>query len=135
MSTPVVSSVIDEVKHRLESAGWSVKASTGHLPRFSVTVGHPLTSKMTISLDASKDSLHESLDRFLALREFSLIGDAPASTPHAELISSLRQNAAGLNWPPTVLERLAQILMSQDVLTADEAKWLADAGAAWIEED
>jgi hypothetical protein len=135
MSVAVAQSLIDRVKQQLEPGGWSVTSSSGHLPRFSVTVAHLLSSRMTISLDASQDSVSDSLARFLARREFEVIKRAPRSTPHAELISALRQNAAGLDWPPTVIERLAQILRVQNVLTHDEADWLADAGAAWAEEE
>jgi hypothetical protein len=51
--------------------------------------------------------------------------------PHAEFIGALRENAAGMNRSQKVVRNFATLLESYDILTPDEADWLAAAGPAW----
>ena len=110
--------------------GRSRLTASGRGPRFSIAFEHPLTGILTVSLDSQKD-FRASLEQVIARPEFATVARAPADVPHARLLGAIRENAKGLDWPPSVIERLAVILEVHGVLTSEEAEWLEDAGAAW----
>jgi hypothetical protein len=110
-----------EIEDRLSENGWTVEATVSQMaPRFSVSFEHPLTSDVVLSLDSEQD-YRGAVERFLASPEFDVVAKAPSDTPHARLIRAIRENAKGMDWPPSVIERLALILG----LEGDSA------GAAW----
>jgi hypothetical protein len=120
---------------RLAEHGWTVALNSVKPPRFSISFEHPLTSDVILSLDSTTDSLQSNVERFLNRREFATVRAAPSEIPHAGLLRAIRENAKGLEWPPSVIERLALILGANGALTGDEAEWLETAGAAWYEGD
>ena len=49
------------------------------------------------------------------------------------LMRLLRQHALGHKWPEGVLGQVADVLSVCDVLSPEEADWLADAGGPWAD--
>ena len=124
--------VILRLQRLLAPYGWSITLGTFKPTLFSIVFEHPLTSDVILSADSEKQTMHDNIDRFLDQPEFDRIRQAPPGIPHAQLIRAIRENAKGLEWPESVVERLALILETQGLLTEAEAAWLEDAGSAWF---
>jgi hypothetical protein len=126
--------VARQISDVLVPSGWTVELSTLTLPRFTISVDHELTSPFMLGMDASKESLQGSVARFLNRFEFDAIRRRP-EVPHAALLSALRALARMSRWDQLSLARLAETLASFDLLTSEEAAWLAYAGPSWAEPD
>jgi len=72
------------------------------------------------------------VENFLHHREFEIVANAPAPTPHHSLIKKLRGSGRAGHFDSDALAIVARILVSESLLTDSEAKWLETAGPAWM---
>jgi hypothetical protein len=138
--SPAVSPVDPEelaatIGTRLGGDGWTVIGHPSTPPRFTFVFAHPLTADCILSVDPTAGSAEDTVERFLGRPEFDVISKAPKDLPHASLVRSLRENARGEKWPPSVLQGVARVLRGHDLLTSGEADWLTQAGPCWLDAD
>lgn len=114
----------------LAAYGWKVALDDAVGPP-ALRLDHPLTSSRVVVL--SQDADDGWLARVLRHREFGVIERAPPVSSNAALIRGLRVLAAGQVLEATALSAVAALLRSCALLSEDEARWLHDAGAAWLE--
>lgn len=110
---------------------WSIKVRNDPASEsFVIWLKHPLTVDLTLMLRHGSTKNREVVAGKLESAEVTRIMDAPAVLPNAGLLGSIRATAAAGHWPPTVLGELASVLSLHQLLTDDEARWLAFAGPA-----
>jgi hypothetical protein len=111
--------------------GWRISLELDPPSRFVLHFEHELAGVFSASLKAGGGE--SNLSRILGKREFLIVGQAPSETPHAALLLSLRQYARGYDWSEDTMSSVSQVLALHDVLTEAEAKWLEQAGPAWLD--
>jgi hypothetical protein len=131
--------LLQETRNRLAGTEWTVTHSD--LPDgFMLHFDHPLSCPLGLGVRPSPIAPRGTVERLLRRREFEVVKRAPKELPHKELLRALRTAAT----PPVdsprrltneALAVVAGILSAFDVLTGDEADWLAHAGGAWRDDD
>jgi hypothetical protein len=123
----------DEVARVLTDPAWEVAYNTDTNPSyFSLRVHHPLTSHVNVVFRRGDPSNRARLTSLLRSREVTLIASAPSQR---EIIGSVRCNAEIGEWPDSVLQQVATILYSHEIISRGEWQWLQEAGAVDWESD
>jgi hypothetical protein len=122
--------ILDAVKEALQGDGWTVEGFDRG-GSFALRVDHALSGGYTVYFNREAADNLERLRAFLDKFEFDAVRERPAETPHATLLSSLRQAATGLSWDKESVVALSRILLAHGVLEIEEATWLEYAGPSW----
>jgi hypothetical protein len=126
---------IERLVRKAEGDQWSVDLERdGDTVR--VAFSHLLTSRHTqaLPLAGGEGQALEGLRRLLGRREFRVIKDRPAETPHADTLRQARMRLAAHRLDGHAVEVVADVLWSHDLLTEPEREWLVYAGPAWAED-
>lgn len=113
----------------LRSDGWlvNVESADGSVV---IKASHLLSYEQGVSLLREMDLKRNSrlLEATFGAGEFALVRNRPSPCPHESLLGKLRV-AGGVNeWSHDIVDHLASILRSEELLTPDECDWLEMAG-------
>lgn len=133
MVEDVAQILLRETIRRLSPDGWTVETRESPSPSwFHIQIDHELSSGFSWGLRRDNDDHEARFESFMQNPEFAAIRTRPADVPHAPLIRSIRGAAGALDWPPSVVENLADILEGHGLLTPSEGAWLrAVGGVRW----
>jgi hypothetical protein len=126
------SGILNTAREALDRDGWTVEL-LDRGDSFALRIEHALSGGHTLYFPRSVSDGIERLNTLLDRFEFDAIRERPAETPHAPLLSSLRQAAKGMRWDKESLAALSRVLLAHGVLSPEEAAWLEYAGPAWSE--
>jgi hypothetical protein len=73
----------------------------------------------------------DSFERVFSKPEFDVVAAAPSDMPHVELLLDLRAATLPRRLTGEGLADVAKVLCSHDLLTQQEADWLASSGKPW----
>lgn len=126
-----IDELLATVRIALEPDGWVASIKETLLPdRPAILIDHALSCPCEIVVGSRTSVDRHAADLVISSREVDVIRRRPQLLPHSALLGSLRRIPSGL-FDQQQLFIVGRVLLHHELLTDDEARWLAEAGPVW----